>query len=315
MSQTDRVFDIYNRLRDGRPFTVKEFTEKYEVSNRTVKRDIEFVRDRLAIDIQCSNGSHPLYTITEDDRCALNRRQADQSLLLFALLDSFSRNHFLFPMDYKQLRDSLNLPLSNQFLNLAEHITYEMSEEKSIKLDLFHSLMASIQDKKQISIGYSDLKGEITRRRVEPCHLRNSDGQWYLLAWCHLRGDLRIFHVSRISGWSALERPFTMSVTQGEICRVLDNSFGIMSDKNGCVTPVTVLFSGKAVKLVEGKRWHEEQIVEVVPEGLKVSFPVESFEEVLRIVLSYHSEAEVLEPREFREIWLGKIREMGERFL
>ena len=69
------------------------------------------------------------------------------------------------------------------------------------------------------------------------------------------------------------------------------------------------------MKLVEGKRWHNEQTVKTVPEGLKVTFPVESFEEVLRTVLSYHTEAEVVEPAEFRELWLGKIREMGEKFL
>lgn len=315
MSQTDRVFDILTMLRDGKSFTVRDFVEKYEVSNRTIKRDIEYVRDRLAIDIRCSGGAHPVYTITEEELNSLYQRQADQGLLLLALLDSFSRNHFLFPLDYRQLRDNLNLPMSDNYLDLTEHVTYEMTEEKAIKLDLFHALMASIQNQKQLSIQYSDLKGELTRRRIEACHLRNSDGQWYLLAWCHLRKDLRIFHVSRISAWGALETPFSQTLSKDEVDHVLDNSFGIMTNRRGTVIPVTILFSGKATKLVEGKSWHREQSVEVVPEGFKVSFPVESFEEVLRIAFSYHSEAEVLDPPEFRELWLAKIREMGEKFL
>ncbi|OQY32612.1 MAG: hypothetical protein B6241_10600 [Spirochaetaceae bacterium 4572_59] len=306
---------FFTKLRDRKSFTVQEFVEKYEVSNRTVKRDIEYVRERLAIDIQCSGGSHPVYTISEEETLSLYRRQADQGLLLLALLDSFSRNQFLFPLDYRQLRDNLNLPLSDQYLDLTEHVSYEMTEEKAIKLDLFHALMASIQDQKQLSIQYSDLKGELTRRRIEACHLRNSDGQWYLLAWCHLRNDLRIFHVSRIRAWGALDIPFTQTMTKAEINHVLDNSFGIMTNRSGAAITVSILFSGKAAKLVEGKRWHEEQSEEFVPGGLKVSFPVESFEEVLRIAFSYHSEAEVLGPPEFRELWVEKIREMSKKFL
>ncbi|MBF9014132.1 YafY family protein [Oceanispirochaeta sp. M2] len=223
-------------------------------------------------------------------------------------------NHFLFPFDSHQIRDSLNLPLSDNIMELTGHISYEMSEEKVIDPNLFHDLMESINESHQIRIKYRNLKGLTQTRMIEPSHLRNSDGQWYLFAWCHFREELRVFHVSRIIRWSCTDMSFEKEMKSDELAISLNSSFGIMLNKKNCQT-VFLRFTGKAISLVKGKIWHEEQSVEVTEEKVDISFPVESYEEILRVVLSYHVEAEVLGPPEFRKIWQYKIQEMAGKFI
>ncbi len=252
--------------------------EKYEVSIRTIKRDLELIREQLLIDIKCTGGAHPKYSTSPEEFLSLDKRLSKQGLLLFALIESFSRNHFLFPLDFKLIRDNMKLPISDSFLELTGHISYEMSEEKPISLDLFYSLMESIQDKMQLNIKYYNLKDSVSCRKVETYHLRNSDGQWYLIGWCHFRNCVRIFHVSRIISWRRVNVPFSQSLSFEQISNILDSSFGIMIDTDGDAVPVSILFKGRAVKLVEGKRWHDKQIIEIVPGGMKVTFPVDSFE-------------------------------------
>lgn len=178
----------------------------------------------------------------------------------------------------------------------------------------FMTLYRQSKKKHRLEISYLNLNGTVSKREIEPHYLRNSDGQWYLLAWCHFREDLRIFHLSRIEKWTLLKKLYVSTVSIDEAANKFDSSFGVMTG-TGNVKSVSILFKGKATHLVSGKKWHGEQVVERVPGGIKVSFPVHSYEEILRTVLSYHSDAEVLGPPEFCLLWKEKIKEMANLFL
>ncbi len=312
MAKTDRFLFIYNRLKDSGSFTIKDVVDKFEVSKRTVKRDIEDIRARLGIDIPFSGAFPPRYVISIDDQRYLNMIFEGEGILLLSLLKSISGNRFLFPMDFRQIRNNLNLPDGDSFNDLTDRICYEMSEEKALDYNLFVDITDSIKGQTQLQISYVDLSGNRSSRIIEPQYLRNSDGQWHLVAWCHSRRELRIFHVSRIVEWERIESGYEKKFSIGDIQNFLGSGFGIMQGDD--VKIVSILFSGKAVRLIQGKRWHKDQVIEPVEDGVVISFPVLSFEEILRVVLSYHTEAEVLGPPEFRDIWIKKIREMGEKF-
>ena len=314
MSQTERVFYILNKLGQQRFFTVGETADRFEVSVRSIKRDIEYIRERLGVQITYETGISAHYTITEDDQDLLNVIRKGEGLLFLSLLKSLSHNHFLFPVDYKPIRDSLKIPDKGSEIDVTERISYSMSEGKELNFNLFHDLVFSIQKQRQLEISYQDLQGACSKRFIEPQYLRNSDGQWYLLAWCHFREEMRVFHVSRINSWLSTEKPYKISISREKVLKFLDSSFGIMSGA-GATKDVSILFTGKSIRLNQGKKWHPDQRVENTDSGVIVTFPVHTYDEILREVLSYNSEAEVLEPHEFRELWLETIREMAEKFL
>lgn len=256
----------------------------------------------------------PGYYVSENDRKQLLDIDLGERILFLSFMKSISRNHFLFPVDFNRISQALDLGDNEISTALTDRISYGMSEEKLFDSTLFSFLVQAMEKRQQLEIEYSNLTGEGSVRKIEPQYLRNSDGQWYLLAYCHLRNELRVFHVSRIVSWKMLDTAILHDYPVEELVTFFDSSYGVMTGSK-TVQTVSILFRNKAVQLVAGKRWHDEQEMKEVPEGVVVSFPVQSYEEVLRVVMSYHSDAEVLEPVEFRELWLEKIREMAEKFL
>jgi predicted DNA-binding transcriptional regulator YafY len=287
---------------------------KFEVSDRTIRRDIEYIRDRLSIDIQYSKSEDAGYFISEDERLYLVRLFQDEKILFLSLLKSICKNSFLFPIDIDLVSKALNLDKTSSSEMLTDRISYEMSEEKKLDFSLFNILIKSIEKKKQLWISYSDLNGTESKRIIEPQYLRNSDGQWYLLAFCHNREEMRVFHLSRIGDWELLDVDFVNTVELDEILEVFDSSFGIMTGTDD-LKRVSILFKNRAARIVKGKKWHRDQNVEETDLGVVISFPVHSYEEVLNTVFSYNSDAEVLEPPDFRELWKNKISEMAEIYL
>jgi predicted DNA-binding transcriptional regulator YafY len=314
MSQTERIFYLLDTLKNKKSFITDDVAGIFEVSDRTIRRDIEYIRDRLRIEIQYSKGSDAGYFISEKEKEYLVNLQKDESVLFLSLLKSICKNNFLFPVDYNLVGQALRIKDSVSIDNLTDRISYEMSEEKEFDFSLFNIILCSIENKQQLDISYSNLNGSESKRTIEPQYLKNSDGQWYLLAFCHYRNELRIFHLSRISQWKILAHNFISQISLDDIVDVFDSSFGIMTGPNE-ITNVSILFKNKTVRMVSGKRWHKDQHMEKVKDGIIVSFPVHSFQEILNRVFAYNSDAEVLEPPEFRELWKKKIAEMAEIYL
>lgn len=314
MSQPERIFYLLSCFREGKKVLTSELAERFEVSGRSVRRDIEYIRDRFRIQIEYSKGVESGYCVSDVDRNLLLGFDLGEKILFLSLMKSISMNHFLFPVDYGLISKALKVKDHKSVNKLTDRISYVMSEEKSFDISLFNCLIRSIEMGRQVSILYSNLNGEVSFRDIEPQYLRNSDGQWYLLAFCHVRGELRIFHISRIIKWVLLETKSVRVYSNEELVAFFDTSFGIMTGFK-TVQNVSILFRNKAVRLVSEKQWHRDQEIELVDDGIILSFPVHSYEEILRIVLSYHSDAEVLAPVEFRELWKEKIREMAELFL
>lgn len=312
MSQAERIVFLLKSLKSERKISISELRDKFEISDRTIRWDMEYIRDRIHLDITYSKGIG--YSITDRDRDLLIKMDLGERILFLSLIKSISKNHFLFPVDYKRISEALDAGNSASIENLTDRISYEMSEEKFFDVFLYDCLIQSIDKGLQVLISYSNLNGDGSNRFIEPQYLRNCDGQWYLLAFCHLRSELRVFHVSRIKSWKLLDLKSIREYSTDELVSFFDSSYGVMTGFETTWT-VSILFRNKAIQLVSGKHWHCEQEIEKVPDGVVVSFPVHSFEEVLRVVMSYHSDAEVLEPPEFRELWKNKIREMADKFL
>ncbi len=57
----------------------------------------------------------------------------------------------------------------------------------------------AIGDRRRLRIEYlAAYSDEVTRREIDPLRLTNTDGHWYLAAWCHRADDLRVFRLDRI---------------------------------------------------------------------------------------------------------------------
>jgi predicted DNA-binding transcriptional regulator YafY len=71
---------------------------------------------------------------------------------------------------------------------------------RSSKASVPAVIEAGIVESRVLSLDYEDHAGRSTRRDVEPVALLGVEPDWYLVAWCRLRQDLRTFHLNRLTG-------------------------------------------------------------------------------------------------------------------
>jgi predicted DNA-binding transcriptional regulator YafY len=174
------------------------------------------------------------------------------------------------------------------------------------------SLDRAIRERRLVDCRYEVLaRREITSRTLESAELH-----WdprletlYLIAFCRLRNDLRIFAVHRIRFLQTRAERFE---PRPEISsqRALRDAFRVWRAEQ--LTKLRLRFIGRAAALVAERRWHSSQrVLASSPEMIEVSLEVAGFDEALPWILSFGDECEVLEPAALRE----RLREVLRRSL
>ena len=140
---------------------------------------------------------------------------------------------------------------------------------------------------------------EAELRLVDPYHLANINGEWYLFAYDHARKDIRTFVPARVQSvkltGKTFERPQKFS-----LAKRLRDSFGVHSGEGEY--EVVIRFNARAADYVREKKWHEsQQLRELKGGGVELRMKLSSLMEIERWVLSWGGDAKVLKPRELVE--------------
>lgn len=151
-----------------------------------------------------------------------------------------------------------------------------------------------------------------TRRRVDPYRLIYHGGSFYLLAYCHLRKDIRVFAVDRIRRLAVTGEGFPPPPEGIRPEDVLQADFGIF---RGPPVPVRVRFSPEAAPYVLEKTWHPSQRLTREPDGgVLFEAQVAGEEEIKRWVLKWGAQAEVLSPEGLRRAIAAEAEAIARRY-
>ena len=162
---------------------------------------------------------------------------------------------------------------------------------------VFRELAAAVRDRRRVVLSYwTASRDEETRRELDPYHLACIDGHWYLVAFCHLRGDVP--HVCPVASPVAGATDTTFHMPEDfRIGEYLGRSFCVLRGAEGEVHRVRLRFVGEAVKYVRERTWHPSQVLEATDDGgLIVGFELGHLREVERWAMSWGPDCEVLEP-------------------
>ena len=134
------------------------------------------------------------------------------------------------------------------------------------------------------------------RRVVDPYHLANINGEWFLFAYDHLRKDLRTFVPARVQEakptGKTFERPQNFSLE-----KTLRDSFGVRSGKE--TYDIAIQFSSYAADYIREKRWHPSQRLRELRDGkLELRVRLSNLSEIERWILGWGGHAVVLAPPE-----------------
>lgn len=204
----DRLIGILTVLLQKDKVTAPYLAEKFEVSRRTINRDIEDICKAgiPIITIQGKNGGISIMEGYRIDKTLLTNDDMNSILSALKGLDSVSSTN-----KYKLLIEKLSKGKNKNpnILPSNEHIMIDLSScqkpSLSPKIELIQS---AISNSKTISFRYFSPTGE-TMREIEPLFLIFKWSSWYVWGYCLMRNDYRLFKLNRItelkSGYLATE--------------------------------------------------------------------------------------------------------------
>jgi predicted DNA-binding transcriptional regulator YafY len=155
---------------------------------------------------------------------------------------------------------------------------------------------------------YSASRNSTGRREVDPYHIWFVAGGLYLIAYCHLRRDVRLFAVERIRSITLTDHPYQMPLGFNMEEYVQD----ALSVMRGRRIEVELLFSKTATAWLKDKSWHPSQETSLLKDGrMKLTLKVADNDELIGWILSFGSQVKVVRP----ESLMQKIKEEAKNVL
>lgn len=285
--QINRLFEIVYILLGKKSITANELAEHFEVSVRTIYRDIDTLSS-AGIPIYAIQGKGGGISLLDNyvlDKSVLSEREQDE--ILYALQ---SLSTILAPETGKVLT-KLNSFFNKNKTNWIEVDFSPWGSDKKSQY-LFTVIKDAILSQRVIEFNYISSTGEKSVRRVEPIKLIFKVNAWYLQAFCLTRNAMRSFKVVRMSDVLMTE------VTSCErIYEELPNNSP--ADKNQAWSKVCLNISAAGAYRVYDE-FEEKDIIKNKDGSFTITTTLPENEWLIRYILSFGAEVEVLAPQNIR---------------
>lgn len=293
-----RLFRIvYYLLQNGKA-TAPELAQKFEVSIRTIYRDIDSISS-AGIPIYATQGKGGGISILNDytlDKSLFSEQEQEQMLTaLQGMVATTEENS-----------NELLTKLSGLFqINSTNWIEVDFSDwaHRTPQQDTFNIIKEAIFQKRIISFCYFSGKGNKEKRNVRPIRLVFKSKSWYLYSFCLLRNDYRFFKLTRIKELEMLSETFTQDFTPTKIEKQIqvENT-----------AAVKLKFDRQAAFRVYDE--FTDSITEDSQGNLYVQIDLPDNEVLYSYVMSFSDSVEVIEPQSIREQMKKRLQKMQEKY-
>lgn len=305
-----RMYTIDQLIRERRYPNTQSLAERLEVDRRTIQRDIAYMRDMMGAPVAYSNEHSGFHYTTPAFMMPAMTMTGGEILAMF-LAEKVVRQYHDTP--YAEL-------IADAFEKLArylpEGVSINMRELEP--LEAFHARAVTVQQletfntvaqatiaRERLSLSYfAHHRDLVTEVALDPYHLGNVNGDWYLFGHCHEVRHIRVLLCSRIRRAGNLGVPFAKP------------EFGIKEYLRDCVSvlrlppaagsiEVALRFDPTAARVVRDCVWHPSQRFKLQPDGtLELFLRVRDIDEIGRWVLSWGTAVTVQKPQALRK-WVA----------
>lgn len=200
MNRIDRLFGILTLLQSKKYVPAEKIAEKFDMSVRTVYRDIKALCEQgIPVSFEQNKGYFivqgyflPPVSFSTDEANALLLMEA----VVYGFGDKSTQEHYTSALG--KVRNVLRDNQKDSLEQLDNNIRLQMPECFRNDFDYLSTLQNAIAAKHIITIQYENKKGEASKRDIEPIGLVFYALSWHLIAWCHKRDEYRDFKVARI---------------------------------------------------------------------------------------------------------------------
>jgi len=303
-----RLLRLLSLLQSRRHWSGRALSERLEIDQRTVRRDVDRLRE-LGYPVQAFSGhgggyqlgagsSVPPVLLSDDEAVAVAvalraaagsvAKMEETSIGLLAKLDQ------VLPARLRKRASALH----------SVTITLPGSDSAP-PVDVLTRIAACCRDNLRLKLSYQDRAGKASARNLEPLRLAHTGRRWYLVAWDLDREDWRTFRVDRVQQVSAIGTQFVPRKFPGDIVAYVSRS--IMHTAYTFRMKLRI----KGVPEVLSKKvpaWCG-QLERLDEEHCSLSLGADSVEMLLTMLVMTGVEFEVLEPKEL----LPELRRVTER--
>src|SRR5690554_2706906 len=213
MNRLDRVTAILIQLQSKRIIKAQEIADRFQISLRTVYRDI---RSLEAAGIPIIGEAGVGYSIMEGYRLPpvqFTKEEATSFLMASKIIEKYTdaENYQLYESALFKIKAVLRNVEKEYLEDIEPHILVlnNSSQEESGNNQFLQNILNAINGKKLVSLKYKGLNAqEITKRPIETIGIYLQNGFWYFIAFCRLRNDYRTFRADRIIDFKILHECF-----------------------------------------------------------------------------------------------------------
>lgn len=205
----DRLLGITMELMTKKRVTAKELASRFEVSVRTIYRDIDWI-NQSGIPVVSFSGADGGFELMSGYFLTKQHFSIDDFSIIYNLLKSVEST--VSGPKFTNLINKLG-SLQPALLNgeRQDKIIFGISASEKEK-EMVIPLMEAVDKSKRISLTYTNAGNQVSERKIEPLNLLWERGAWYLDGYCLSKKDKRYFRVSRIANLEVLEEPFIPKV-------------------------------------------------------------------------------------------------------
>src|ERR1041385_3037478 len=314
----ERMLLIHGRIKNGTFPNCLQLAREIEVSSRTIKRDVDFMKVRLNMPIQFdARRKGYFYTEAVEQFPAAPISEAELFALLVAhkAVSQYRGTPFAAPLHaaFQKLTSQMNRENPLHLSQLEQALSFHPFAPDDADLQIFEKVSQAIGDRRVLKFEYRKPAAKHGQaRKVMPYHLACVDNRWYMVGQDMARHALRTFALARMQHPTLLattfERPKDFSIE-----KYLKGSFGIFTGDDDF--EIVIEFDAWASALVRERKWHPTQQLQELADGrTRLTVRLAGLPEIERWVLSWGAHATVIRPEVLR-ISLKKVTaELAQRY-
>jgi len=311
MNRIDRLTAILIHLQTKRVVKAEEIAERFEMSLRTVYRDVKALMEAgVPIGSEAGKGYFivdgyhlPPVMFTQDE--------ASSMLLAGKLVEKMTDKSVktAFESALLKIKAVLSDSGKDHLEDLYSHIEVMRSprEEHEFPNHFLTDIQRAVVEKEVMRLEYFSNNDELTQRDVEPIGLFHYGAAWHVIGWCRLRNGYRDFRADRIKNllWPGIKfdarnllslQEYLMTVVKG----------------NQEVEKVTVLFDSSITKFIKQTKYaHGYVSEEIVDSKVRMHFLSSCLHSFCRWLLMYGNNVEIEFPERAREIMSELVDELA----
>jgi len=310
-----RMMIIDQRIRQGRYPNASTLAAELQVSRKTVWRDIEFMRNFFKAPIEFDRKRNG-YFYTEESYFLPAVSLTEGELITFFIAEKVLKQYAGTPYEtvlkkaFTKIAAFLPDEVSIDLAQLDSAYSFDLGAISRVDLEIFQTLSRAVVEGEQLEmIYYSQHRNVETQRVIDPYHLANIRGDWYLIAYCHTRKEIRMFALNRIRSLEPTGEIFSQP-EEFSLEEYLADS--LLVERGEGAEEVVLKFTPYQARWIREKRWHSTQELEEAADGsLILKMKVALSDELKRWIMGFGKEVEVLAPQTLRERVAQEVGQMG----